>query len=37
MKLKAKAKIVYDAHEYDLEPIFIRNSLLRNFLSGFYF
>ena len=37
MKLKAKAKIVYDAHEYDLEPIFIRNSLLRNFLSGFLF
>ena len=31
--LRKRAKIIYDAHEYDLEPIFVRNDFLRWTLS----
>ena len=34
-KLKSSGQIIYDAHEYDLEPIYIKNSMLRKLLACF--
>ena len=34
-KLRGKAEVVYDAHEFDLEPIYIHNSFFRWMLASF--